>query len=80
MRKGQAVLPSLPPVVLPLRASPPEFHGILVTPFHLLLGNAPTSALLNIPPGVSPFQLEPALQTPPASATKAPEPLPEPKW
>ena len=37
-----------------LRASPPEAHGIMVTPFHLLLGNAPTSTLLNIPPEVSP--------------------------
>ena len=62
-----------------LRASPPKAHGTLVTPFHLLLGNAPMSALLSIPPGVSPFQLEPTMWTPPASATKAPEPLPWPK-
>ena len=38
-----------------LRASPPKAHGIIVTPFHLLLGNAPMSTLLSIPPGVSPF-------------------------
>ena len=38
-----------------LMASPPEAHGIRVTPFHLLLGNAPTSTLLSISPGASPF-------------------------
>ena len=38
-----------------LRVSPPEAHGIMTTPFHLLLGNAPMSTLLSIPPGVSPF-------------------------
>ena len=38
-----------------LRASPPEAHGIMVTPFHLLLGNALTSTLLSIPPGHPPF-------------------------
>ena len=32
-----------------LRANPPEALGIMVTPYHLLLGNAPTSALLSIP-------------------------------
>ena len=62
-----------------LEASPPEAHGILVTPFHLLLGNAPTSALLSIPLGVSPLQLETALQTPSASTTRAPEPSPQSK-
>ena len=51
-----------------LRANPPETHGIMVTPYLLLLGNAPTSALLSIPPGVSPPEQEPALQTPPFSA------------
>ena len=44
-----------------LRASPPEAHGIMVTHFHLLLGNAPMSTLLSIPPGVSPPEPEPAL-------------------
>ena len=34
-----------------LRASPPEDCDIIVTPYHLLLGNAPTSTLLSIPPG-----------------------------
>ena len=38
-----------------LRASPPKGHGIMVTPHHLLLGNAPTSTLLSIPLGVSPL-------------------------
>ena len=50
-----------------LRANPPEAHGIMVTPYHLLLGKAPMSALLSIPPGVSPPEQEPALQTPPFS-------------
>ena len=48
-----------------LRANPPEAHGLIVTPYHLLLGNAPTSALLSIPLGVSPSEPEPALHTPP---------------
>ena len=34
-----------------LRTSPPKGCGIMVTPYHLLLGNAPTSTLLSIPPG-----------------------------
>ena len=34
-----------------LRASPPKACGIMVTPFHLLLGNAPTFTLLSISPG-----------------------------
>ena len=51
-----------------ITASPPEAHGIMVTPFHLLLGNALMSALLSIPPGVFPLQQEPAWQIPPASS------------
>ena len=42
-----------------LRASPPEACGIIVTPFHLLLGNAPMSTLLSIPLRVSPAEQEP---------------------
>ena len=38
-----------------LRVSPSEVHGVMVTPFHLLLGNATVSTLLSIPPGVSPL-------------------------
>ena len=30
----------------------PKAHGVLVTSFHLLLGNAPLSTLLNIPPSI----------------------------
>ena len=60
-----------------LEASSPKACRILVIPFHLLLGNAPVSALLSIPPGVSPFQLEAAMQTPPASAIRVPEPSPQ---
>ena len=52
----------------------------MVTPIHLLLGNAPTSTLISIPPGVSPLQQEPAPQTPPSSAPVAPGPLPWSKW
>ena len=37
-----------------LRTSPPEAHGIMVIPFHLLLGNAPMSTLLSIPLGYPP--------------------------
>ena len=33
-----------------LWASPPKDHGVLMTPFHLLLGNVPLSTLLNISP------------------------------
>ena len=35
-----------------LWASHPKDHGVLVTPFHLLLGNVPLSTLLNIPPSI----------------------------
>ena len=59
-----------------LRANHPEACGIMVTPYHLLLGNAPTSTLLKIPPGVSPPELEPALQTPPSSAPAVTRPSP----
>ena len=38
-----------------LEASPPETHGIFMTPFHLLLGNAPMSALFSITPEYLPF-------------------------
>ena len=48
----------------------------MVTPFHLLLGNAPTSTLLSIPPGVSLPEWEPALQTLPFSAPTAMGPSP----
>ena len=54
-----------------LKASPPKAQGIMVTPFHLLLGNAPTSTQLSIPLGVSLPRQEPAKQTPPFSAPAA---------
>ena len=63
-----------------LRASPPEAHGITVTPFHLLLGNAPTSTLLSIPQGVPPPEQEPAPQTHPFTAPAATRPSPWSKW
>ena len=62
-----------------LRASPPEAHGIMVTSFHLLLGNAPMSTLLSIPPRVSPAEEEPAPQIPPSSAPAATKPSPHAK-
>ena len=62
-----------------LRANPLEAHGIMVTPYHLLLGNAPISALLSIPPGVSPSKQEPALQTPPPSIPAVARPSPQSK-
>ena len=60
-----------------LRASPPEACGIMVTPFHLLLGNAPTSNLLSIPLGVSPSEQESAQQTPPFSTPTVTRPSPQ---
>ena len=62
-----------------LRASPPEGHGIMVTPYQLLLGNAPTSTLLSIPPGVSPTEWEPAPWTHPFTAPAATGPSPRSK-
>ena len=59
-----------------LRASPPEAHGIMITPFHLPLGNAPTSTLLSIPLGVSPPEQEPAPQTPLSTAPAVTRPSP----
>ena len=52
-----------------LRASPPKGCGIMVTPYHLLLSNAPTSTLLSIPLGVYPPEWESAPWTPPSTAT-----------
>ena len=43
----------------------------MVTPYHLLLGNAPTSTLLSIPPGVSPPEWESASWNPPFTAPAA---------
>ena len=63
-----------------LEASCPKACRILVTCIHLLLGNAPTSALLSIPPGVPPFQLEATPQTPPTSAAKISKPSSWSKW
>ena len=63
-----------------LRANPSKAHGRMVTPYHLLRRNAPMSALLSIPPGVSPPKQEPALQTPPSSAPAATGPSLWSKW
>ena len=63
-----------------LKASPPKAHGIMVIPFHLLLGNAPTSTLMSILPWGIPLQQEPVPQTPPSSALAVPGPSPWSKW
>ena len=73
----RTTLPSLLPVVLPLGPALPRPVGIMVTPFHLLLGNAPMSTLLSIHPGVSPPEQEPAPQTPPFYAPAAIGPSPQ---
>ena len=62
------------------RTSPPEAHDIMVTLFHLLLGNAPICTLLSIPPEVPPPEQEPALQTLPFTAQAMTGPLPQSKW
>ena len=49
--EGKDHLTFLTPCGAALRASPPKSHGIMVTPYHLLLGNAPMSTLLSIPQG-----------------------------
>ena len=63
-----------------LRASPPKGNGILVAPYHLLLGNALMSTLFSIPLGVPPPEWESAPQTPPSTAPAAIRPLPKSKW
>ena len=59
-----------------LRTSPPKGHGIMVTPYLILLGNAPMSTLLSIPLGVSPPELKSAPWTPPSTAPAATGPSP----
>ena len=78
--KGRDCLAFLTTCSATLRATPPEAHGIMVTPYHLLLGNAPMSTLLSIPLGISPPKQEPALQTPPFSVLAATGPSPWSKW
>ena len=55
-------------------------YDIMVTQYHLLLGNAPTSTLLSIPLGVSPSEQEYAPQTPPSTTPAATRPLLQSKW
>ena len=40
-----------------LLTSPPEAHGVLMTPFHLLMGNVPLANLLNVPPRYPPLDM-----------------------
>ena len=44
-----------------LQVSPPEFHGMLVASYHILLGHAPTLHFFNIPQGTPPFLPESTL-------------------
>ena len=78
--EGKDHLSFLTTCPIALRASPPEACGIMFTPFHLILGNAPMSTLLSIPPGISPPKQEPAPWTPPFSAPAATGPSPWSKW
>ena len=59
-----------------LQASPPEFHGMLVASYHILLGHAPTSHLFSIPQGAPPF---PPGLAPRTSSSPALEHSPRPK-
>ena len=52
----------------------------MFTPFHLLLGNAPTYTLLSIPPWVSLSEQEPTPQTPPSSVPAVTRHSPWSKW
>ena len=60
-------------------ASPPESHGMLIDPYHLLLVHAPISNLFTIPPGASPPQQGSIPGVPSPSDPTAPGPLPRPK-
>ena len=62
-----------------LKASPPKFHGMLIAPYHLLLGHVPMSNLFTIPPGASLSQQGSTPGVPPPSAPIVPGPLPRPK-
>ena len=78
--KGRDHLTFLTTCSADLRVSPPDSHGIMVTPYHLLLGSAPMSTLLSIPPGVFCPEWESAPWTPPSTAPAATRPLPQSKW
>ena len=60
-----------------LRASPPKGHCIMVTPYHLLLGNTPT--LFSIPLGISPPEWESVPWTPSPTAPSPTKPSPQSK-
>ena len=61
-----------------LDASPPESHGMLIAPYHLLLGHAPISNHFTILPGASPPQQGSIPGVPSPLAPTAPGPLPRP--
>ena len=60
-----------------LQASPPEFHGMLVSSYQVLLGHALMSHPFSISQGASPSQQGSAPGTP---SPPVPECLPRPKW
>ena len=47
---GKTASPPSLPVEQALQASPPEAHGVLMTPFHLFSGNVPLATLLGCIP------------------------------
>ena len=59
-----------------LRASPPEFHGMLVASYHILMGHAPMAHFFGIPQGAPPLPAGPAPRT---SSPPAPDHSPRPK-
>ena len=79
-RKGKTTLSFLAAYAAVLWASPPEDHGVLVTPFHLLLGNVPLSTLLNIHSPISSTQHKSAPLAPHPTAPMAPGPPVPSKW
>ena len=58
-----------------LRASPPEFHGMLLASYHVLLGHAPTAHFFSIPQGAPPFPSGPSPWT---SSPPVPDHSPRP--
>ena len=59
-----------------LQASPAELRGALVTSYHILMGQAPTSQPFTLSQGASPIEQSSA---PPAPSSLVPEHSPKPK-
>ena len=73
-RKGQLNFLSVCQTALQVR--PPEFHGVLVASYHILLEHAPMSHLFSIPQGAPPF---PPGSAPGTSSLPTPKHSPRPK-